>query len=75
LETKGSPTSHWFRPGLDYLEYDTADEAADIVRRLSHEPEATQEMALSLRRRVLDQHTPAHFWKRIFDKIGLNVAV
>lgn len=73
LETKGSPTSYWFRPGLDYLEYETADEAADIIRHLGNEPEATQAMAFSLRQRVLDEHSPHQFWSRIFDKIGMKV--
>ena len=57
LETKGAPTSYWFRPGLDYLEYETPEEAADIIRRLSHEPEKTQSIAQSLRSRVLAEHT------------------
>lgn len=74
LETKGSPTAHWFRPGLDYLEYDSPQEAAQIIRHLSNEPEATQAMALSLRARVLAEHTPAKFWARIFERIGLNVS-
>lgn len=73
LETRGAPTSYWFRPGLDYLEYETPDEAADIVRRLTFEPEVTQEMAFSLRRRVLEEHSPSLFWKRIFEKIGMKV--
>jgi hypothetical protein len=75
LETKGSPTSYWFRPGLDYLEYESADEAADIVRRLTNDPAATQAMALSLRQRVLDEHTPEKFWAHIFEKLGMNATV
>lgn len=74
LETRGSPTSYWFRPGLDYLEYGTGEEAEDIVRRLANDPEASQAMALSLRNRVLQEHSPAQFWGRIFDRVGLKVA-
>ncbi len=73
LETKGSPASYWFRPGLDYLEYGSAEEAIGIIRRLTQEPEATQAMGESLRRRVLDQHSPSQFWQRIFDRIGLKL--
>jgi hypothetical protein len=75
LETKGAPTSEWFRPGLDYIEYADQFEAEQIIRRLEHEPEATQAIGESLRARLLAEHTPAKFWKRIFDRIGLNVAV
>lgn len=74
LETRGAPTSYWFRAGLDYLEYGSPEEAQDIVKRLTHEPEATQAMALSLRARVLAEHSPRQFWERIFDRIGLKVA-
>lgn len=74
LETKGSPTSYWFRPGMDYLEYANAAEAVAIVRRLENEPQESQQMAESLRARVLNEHSPAQFWQRIFERIGLKVA-
>lgn len=74
LETKGAPTSYWFRPGIDYLEYESPADCAAIIKRLAHEPEKTQSIAMSLRQRVLDYHTPAHFWKRILDRVGLKVA-
>jgi len=73
LENKGAPTSDWFRPGLDYLEYGDQFEAEQIIRRLENEPEATQAMGESLRARVLADHTPDKFWGRIFDRIGLKV--
>lgn len=74
LETKGSPTSYWFRPGLDYLEYDSPQEAFDIIKRLAEHPAATQAMGESLRRRVLAEHSPAQFWNRIFERIGMKAA-
>ncbi len=72
LESRGAPTSYWFRPGLDYLEYSTAEEARDIVRRLEHEPESTQAMAWSLRERVIREHSPARFWEQIFSRLGIK---
>lgn len=74
LETKGTPTSYWFRPGLDYLEYGSAKEAIEIIRKLTHEPEATQAMGESLRQRILREHSPLQFWTRIFERIGMKVA-
>lgn len=73
LETKGTPTRNWFTPGVDYLEYESADEAEDIIKRLAEHPAATQAMGDSLRGRVLDQHSPAKFWERIFKRIGMKV--
>lgn len=75
LETKGAPTSDWFTPGADYLEYADQFEAEKIIRQLANEPEATQAMGESLRTKVLNEHTPEKFWNRIFDRIGLNVTV
>ena len=74
LETKGSPTSDWFRPGLDYLEYADQFEAERIIRQLEREPAATQALGESLRARLMAEHTPAKFWQRIFEKIRLKVA-
>jgi hypothetical protein len=74
LETKGAPTSEWFRPGLDYLEYNDQFEAEQIIRRLENEPEATQAIGESLRARVLAEHTPARFWAKVFERMGLEVA-
>lgn len=75
LETKGSPTSYWFRPGLDYLEYDSPQEAAQIIRRMAHEEEATHAMAESLRARVLAEHSPRMFWARIFERLGIKTTL
>lgn len=74
LETKGAPTSYWFRPGIDYLEYSTPDEAQKIVRELANEPEKTQAIAFSLRSRALAEHSTAIFWGRIFEHLGMKVA-
>ncbi len=72
LETKGSPVSKWFVPGVDYLEYASADEAVEIMRELIDLPEVTQEMGLSLRAKVLAEHAPAKFWQRIFERVGVK---
>lgn len=72
LETKGSPASYWFRPGVDYFEYGSAEEALAIVRDMRDYPHITEAMGLSLRKRVLDQHTPAKFWATIFDRVGVK---
>jgi len=70
LETKGSPTSYWFRPGVDYLEYGSVAEALDLIQHI--DTAASQAVADSLRRRVLSEHSPEAFWQRIFERIGIN---
>lgn len=71
LESRGSPTSRWFKPGVEYLEYGTPEEVVGIIRRLEREPELTQQMGEALRKRVLEEHHPRVFWTKIYDKLGL----
>lgn len=72
LETKGAPTSEWFKPGEDYFEYGSIEEAAGIIKRLMFEPEQSEMMATRLRNKVLANHTPKHFWNAILDRIGFK---
>lgn len=73
LETAGAPTNTWFTPGIEYLEYRDQFEAEQIIRRLENEPAETQAIGEALRRRILAEHTPTHFWNAIFKRIGLEV--
>jgi hypothetical protein len=73
LENKGAPTSEWFRPGIDYLEYADQFDAEKIIRRLENEPAETQAIGEALRAAVLKDHTPEKFWNRIFERVGVNV--
>jgi len=74
LETAGAPTSEWFRPGIDYLEYKDAEHAARIIRRLENEPVETEAIALNLHKRIKMEHSPRQFWNAIFSKIGMREA-
>ena len=71
LEMKGSPTPDWFEKGVDYLEWDTIEDARNIVKRLKDAPEETQAIGERLRKKVMENHSPARFWERIFDRIGM----
>lgn len=70
LETKGSPTSEWFTPGVDYLEYETVDDVAAALDSIR--PIDAQIIALSLRAKVIAEHSPAMFWSRIFERLGMQ---
>lgn len=72
LEMKGSPTPNFFTPGVDYLEWETMDEARDIVNRLSDKPEETEAFGIRLREKVMANHGPDKFWGRIIDRCGLK---
>lgn len=72
LEVVDSPTNKWFEPGLDYLEYASIDQCRDYVRALS--AEETERRGERLREKILGAHTPAIFWARVLDRIGLKKA-
>ena len=71
LEQRGSPTSKWFTPGEDYLEWGTIEEAGAIIARMRPLPEESELMGARLRARISREHSPEVFWRRIFDRIGL----
>lgn len=66
LETKDSPTAKWFIPGLDYLEYENPDHAAQVITNTIDEK--LQWMANRLHSKVVKEHHPAVFWKRVLEK-------
>jgi hypothetical protein len=69
LELRGAPTDHWFTPGIDYLEYDSVD---DLRMILEERPVDFELMAARFHDRVVTEHHPAVFWRRVLDKAGVN---
>ena len=72
LELGGAPISEWFTPGVDYVEYGSAEDAVKIIRELQNDPERTQAIAANLRAKVLAEHSPQKFWGKIMDRIGVQ---
>lgn len=64
FETAGSPTRNWLEPGIDYVEYETAEQVREFCHRSDFEETCRQmgEMA-RLRMRALD--LPRRFWSFI----------
>lgn len=73
LELKGSPTSQWFTPGVDYLEYSGMDQLIEAIKVYEMElPSWGEEMGKRLQARVLAEHHPKVFWGKILERIGLE---
>lgn len=70
LEMRGSPTSLWFEPGVDYLEYGDVDEAARVAENTPDE--VLREIAARFRYRTLSEHHPGVFWGKVFGKVGIR---
>lgn len=69
FERRGSPTSLWFLPGVDFIEY---DESVDSVVNLLNTPESILSAAAeNLRKRVESAHHPRVFWNAVLAKAGL----
>lgn len=70
LEIKGSPTSDFFVPGEDYFEYESIEDARRLIDELKSQPERTQEVAMSLRAKVMRDHAPAVFWQKVLARVA-----
>ena len=72
LEHEASAARHWFDAGTDYIVYRTKEEAAMIARGLLENVTLMQETALRLQRKVIENHSPAKFWARVFEAVGVR---
>ena len=70
LETRGSAAQDWLTPGLDYLSYDTPEEAAYLVKNAGQD--YIQSCAENLHRKVMANYSPEMFWHRVFQRMGLQ---
>jgi hypothetical protein len=73
LENKNSPTRNWFEAGVDYLEYENPSDAARIITLMNDKPDVTEAMGSSLRKKVLERHSPRKFWGAVLERIGMPV--
>jgi hypothetical protein len=77
FENEMSPTCQWFEMGKDYRCYQGPDQGISDIRRglewLEGNPEEAQKMALSLRRKVIERHSPSAFWGKVLERIGMKV--
>jgi hypothetical protein len=75
LEQRGSPLADWFDAGQDYLEYDSIDDAKAKIDWVSANQGVAREMALRMRAKVLERHSPAVFWSQVLERLGMGEAL
>lgn len=68
METAGSPSRHWFERGVDYLEWADTGEAREILATYRDRPDESQAFGERLRKKVLAEHLPEHFWGKILER-------
>lgn len=66
LDHAESKARKWFRLPIEFISYETPEQAAEIVRILATDPITMQWTSDNLRRRVLTEHSPDVFWPRVF---------
>jgi hypothetical protein len=71
LEHRNTPTRYWFEPGTEFLEYETAEEAAFICETSSEDK--LSQVAERFRDRVVWEHHPYIFWNKVLKKAGIEV--
>lgn len=72
LDHISSAAKNWFTPGVDYLEYESREHAASLVRELMNDWPRAQRIADSLHDRVKAEHSPAIFWDKVFRAAGVK---
>lgn len=69
LDHVESAAKHWFKPGVDYEEYETAEHAVELTHELLRDPDRMQHRAANLQRRILSKHSPTVFWEKLFSRV------
>jgi hypothetical protein len=72
LDHVSSAAKNYFTPGIDYVEYETREHAAELVRELMNDWPRAQRIADSLHDRVKAEHSPAIFWDKVFKAAGVK---
>jgi hypothetical protein len=70
LEQVGAPTSKYYRPGIDYIEWSSAGEAEEILNKLDRDKNESV-YAFNLHDMWKRHYTPRHFWKQVFTHLDL----
>ncbi len=71
LEPAQSPTKDWFKPGIDYLTWETPEDAARHVRDLPTKMDQHERMAKRLKAQMREKHSSPVFWKKVLERVGV----
>lgn len=71
FEEAGSPAEKWFRPGVDYISYRSADDVESYLRLIDEPESSYQDIAFALRDKIMREHSPAAFWNQVFYRLGI----
>lgn len=66
LEEKNSTTSTWFKAGEDFLEYETKEEALQLIEGLYDNEASVFTYAENLHRKVIKHYSAERFWSKAF---------
>ena len=72
LDHVSSAAKNYFTPGVDYIQYENREHAAELVKMLLANIDKAQQVANNLHKRVREEHSPAIFWDRVFKAAGVQ---
>ncbi len=72
LEFYEAPTNLWFKPNVDYVEFQHAGHAIELVHYFAKNSAASEIFGRRLREKVLTEHTPIKFWIKVLKRIGVE---
>lgn len=70
FEPVGTPTSQWFTPGVDYVEYESVEHIKELMLAAHDRHFELLQMAEIMRRKVLVEHSPSRFWTQVFKGVA-----
>jgi hypothetical protein len=71
LEKKNKHTSRWFKPGIDYIQYDGVKDAARKLEWAKNNLPEVEKIAMNMNVKMHAEHHPAVFWSDVFEKAGV----
>lgn len=70
LEWVNDATRSWLTPRLEYEEYGSVEECAELAEWLAHHPKRAEDIARALTQRIVTEHSPAVFWNKVLERVG-----
>ncbi|MDA7792360.1 glycosyltransferase [bacterium] len=72
LETKHSPISKFFEPGIDYVEFETKEDMLEKINFYQKNPVLRDTIASSGHKKALEKATSNNFWQLALDHLEID---
>ena len=70
LEWQSDTMRTWFTPRLDYEEFSSVEEAAEMAEWLAHHPGRAEDMGRALAEKCFSSYSPKNFWSLVLGAVA-----